>query len=156
MDKHPDSPPYSKYNHMGSMVALKKKLASLKTMAFEAVIEWQWSWIEHLVSLGKEQCWIHFMALEDLTQDMLEEASGDFVFGRSVVSDSLRPQTRQGPSLSPGICSNWCPLNRWCHPTVPSSVVPFSSCLQSFAASGSFPMSRFFSSGGQSTEALAS
>ena len=68
MDKHPDSLPYSKYNHCGLNGSFKKKkLASLKTMAFEAVVEWQWSQIEHLVSLGTEQCWIHFMALEDLT-----------------------------------------------------------------------------------------
>ena len=52
--------------------------------------------------------------------------------------------------------SNSCPSHRWCHPTISSSVVPFSSHFQSFPASGSFPMSRFFSSGGQSTEALAS
>ena len=54
------------------------------------------------------------------------------------------------PSPTPGACSNSCPLARWCHPTIPSSVVPFSSCLQSFPASRSFPMSQFFASGGQS------
>ena len=58
------------------------------------------------------------------------------------------------PSLSPGLCSNACPLNPWCHPTTSSSVVPFSSCLQSFPASGSFP-SQFFSSGGQRIGASA-
>ena len=59
------------------------------------------------------------------------------------------------PSLSPGVCSNWCPLGQWCHPTILSSVIPFSSCPQSFPASGSFPMSRFFASGGQSIGASA-
>ena len=59
------------------------------------------------------------------------------------------------PSLSPGACSNSCPSSQWYHPTVSSSVVPFSSCLQSFPASGSFPMSQLFSSGGQSTRASA-
>ena len=54
------------------------------------------------------------------------------------------------PSLSPGVCSNSCPLSWWCHPTISSSVTPFSSCPQSFPASGSFPMSQFFASGGQS------
>ena len=54
------------------------------------------------------------------------------------------------PSLSPRICSNSCPLNWWCHPTISSSVIPFSSCLQSFLASGSFPMSELFASDGQS------
>ena len=60
------------------------------------------------------------------------------------------------PSPSPGACSNSCPLSQWCHPTISSSVVPFSSCLQSFPASGSFPMSWLFASGGQSIGALAS
>ena len=52
------------------------------------------------------------------------------------------------PSLSPGVSSNSCPLSRWCHPTISSSVIPFSSCLQSFPGLGSFPMSQFFTSGG--------
>ena len=53
-------------------------------------------------------------------------------------------------------CSNSCPLSRWCHPTISSSVVHFSSCLQSFPAPGSFPMSQFFPSGGQSIGVSAS
>ena len=61
-----------------------------------------------------------------------------------------------GPSSSPGLCSNSCPLSQWCHPTILSSVIPFSSCLQSFPASGSFPMSLFFASGSQSIGASAS
>ena len=60
------------------------------------------------------------------------------------------------PSLSPRVCSNSCPLSRWCHPTISSSVVPFSSSLQSFPASGSFPLSQFFTSGGQSIGVSAS
>ena len=55
-----------------------------------------------------------------------------------------------------GACSNSCPLNRWCHPTISSSIVPFSSFLQSFPASGSFPMSQLFASGGQSLGVSAS
>ena len=54
------------------------------------------------------------------------------------------------PSSTPGVYSNSCPLSRWCHPMISSSVVPFSSCLQSFPASGSFQMSQHFTSGGQS------
>ena len=74
---------------------------------------------------------------------------------QSVVSDSLRPPGLQHtrppcPSPTPGVSSNSCPLSRWCHPTISSSVVPFSSCLQSFSASGSFPVSQFFASGSQS------
>ena len=77
------------------------------------------------------------------------------------MSDSLWPQGLQHarlpcPSPFPGTCSNSCPLSWWCHPTISSSVVPFSSCLQSFAASGSFPMSWLFTSGGQSIRASAS
>ena len=60
------------------------------------------------------------------------------------------------PSLFPRVCSNSCPLSQRSHPTVSSSVVPFSSCPQSFPASGSFPVSRVFTSGGQSIGALAS
>ena len=60
------------------------------------------------------------------------------------------------PSLSPRVCSDSCSLNRWRHPAISSSVVPFSSCLQSFPESGSFPMSRLFASGGQGIAASAS
>ena len=82
-------------------------------------------------------------------------------FSHSVVSNSLSPhglkQARPPcPSPTPRVYSNSCPLSPWCHPTISSSVVPFSSCLQSFPASGSFPMSQFFESGGQSTGVSAS
>ena len=82
-------------------------------------------------------------------------------FSRSVVSDSLWPHglwhTRLPcPSPTPRACSNSSPLSQWCHPTISSSVIPFSSCLQSFPASGSFPMSQLFASGGQSIGASAS
>ena len=75
-------------------------------------------------------------------------------FSRSVVSDSLRPQEPQHarpPCLSPtaGVYPNTCPLSRWWHATISSSVVPFSSRLQSFPASGAFQMSQFFAGGGQ-------
>ena len=60
------------------------------------------------------------------------------------------------PSPSPRVCLNSCPLSRWCHPTISSSVVPFSSCLQSFPAAGSFPMSWLFASGVQSIRISAS
>ena len=60
------------------------------------------------------------------------------------------------PSPTPGACSNSCPLSRWCHPTISSSVIPFFFCLQSFPAAGSFPMSQLFVSGGQSIGVSAS
>ena len=77
------------------------------------------------------------------------------------MSDSLWPQGLQHPRLpcpspSPRACSNSCPLSQWCHPTISPSVVPFSSHLQSFPASGSFLMSQLFASGGQSIGASAS
>ena len=77
------------------------------------------------------------------------------------VSDSLQPHGLQHsrlpcPSLLTGICSNSCPLNCWCHPTVSSSVVPLSSCLQSFPASGSFAVSQLFPLDGQSNGVSAS
>ena len=82
-------------------------------------------------------------------------------FSCSVVFDSVRPHGLQHarlpcPSPTPRACSNACPSSQWCQPTVSSSVVPFSSCLQSFPVSGSFPMSQFFASSGQSIGASAS
>ena len=82
-------------------------------------------------------------------------------FSCSVVSDSLRPHEPQHasppcPSPAPGVHPNPCPLSQWCHPTILSSVVPFSSCPQSFPASGSFPMSQLSASGGQSIGVSAS
>ena len=70
-------------------------------------------------------------------------------FSHSVVSDSLQPHESQHarppcPSPTPRVYSNSCPLSRWCHPAISSSVVPFSSCPQSLPASGSFPMSQLF------------
>ena len=82
-------------------------------------------------------------------------------FSRSVLSNSLWPHEPQhtgppSPSLTPRVHPNTGLLSRWCHPTISSSVVPFSSCPQSFPASGSFPMSHLFASGGQSTGVSAS
>ena len=76
-------------------------------------------------------------------------------FSHSVMSNSLRPHGLQHarppcPSPTPGVDSNSCPLSRWCHPAISSFVIPFSSHLQSFSASGSFQMSQFLASGGQS------
>ena len=82
-------------------------------------------------------------------------------FNHSVISDSLRPHGPQHarppyPSPTPGVYPNSCPLSRWCHPTISSFVVPFSSCLQSSPASRSFQMSQFFASGGQNIGVAAS
>ena len=85
---------------------------------------------------------------------------GSVQFNRSIVSDSLRPDGLQQarppcPSPTPRVYSNSCPLSWWCHPTISSSVIPF-SCLQSFPALGSFQMSQLFASGGQSIGVSAS
>ena len=80
-------------------------------------------------------------------------------FGCSVVSlwpHGLQHASLPCPSPTPGAYSNSCPLSRWCHPAISSSFVPFSSHLQSFPTSGSFPVSRFFSSGAQSIGVSAS
>ena len=83
------------------------------------------------------------------------------LFGLSVMSDSLWLHGLQHtslpcPSLSPRVSSNSCPFSQWCYPTITSSVIPFSSSLQSFPASGSFPVSRLFATSGQSNGASAS
>ena len=82
-------------------------------------------------------------------------------FTGSVVSDSLQPHAPQHtrppcPSTTPGVYPNSCPLSRWCHPTISSSVVTFLFCPQSFPASGSFQMSQLFASGGQNIGVSAS
>ena len=91
----------------------------------------------------------------------LSTSSVSVQFSCSVMSDSLWPHELQHtrlpcPSPTPGAYSNSCPSNWWCHPTISSSVSPFSSCLQSFPASGSFLMNQLFTLGGQSIGASAS
>ena len=94
--------------------------------------------------------WVHLSGFIDSVQ-----------FSHSVVSDSLQPHEPQHarppcPSQTPGVYPNSYPSSWWCHPTISSSVVPFSSCLQYFPASGSFPMSQLFTSGSQSIGVSAS
>ena len=95
------------------------------------------------------------------TLDFLVSVSLFVQFSCSVVSDSLRLHGSQHarppcPSPTPGVYPNSCPWSRWCHLTISSSVVPFSSCPQSFPASEAFPMSQFFASGGQTIGVSAS
>ena len=92
--------------------------------------------------------------LSVMCQPKWEMGLGEIQFSHSVVSNSVRPHGLQHARLlylSPtaGACSNSCPLSWWSHPTISSSVVPFSSCLQSFPESGSSPMNQLFISGGQ-------
>ena len=103
----------------------------------------------------RDLCVLSAFYLEPLLRALL------LLFSHSVISNSLLPHGLQHarlpcPSPTPRACSNSCPFSRWCHPTISSSVVPFSSCPQSFPASGSFPVSQFFTSVGQSTGASAS
>ena len=98
-------------------------------------------------------CW--FLPYNNISQPRC------LLFSRQVVSNSLQPHGLQHarppcPSPTPRVYSNSCPLSQWCHPTISSSVIPFSSHFQSFPASGSFPMSQLFASGGQSIEISAS
>ena len=95
------------------------------------------------------------------TFNKIMDAASSVQFRLSVASDSLQTYGLQHarlpcPSPIPRCCTNACPLSRWCQPTISSFVVPFSSHLQSFPASGSFPMSQLFTSGGQSIGASAS
>ena len=92
---------------------------------------------------------------------MTRKGKDSVQFSRSVVSDSFQPHESQHarppcPSPPPWVHSDSWPSSRWCHPTISSSVIPFSSCLQSFPASGSFPMSHFFASDGQNIGVSAS
>ena len=96
----------------------------------------------------------HFKHIQDGKKNWHLHKYHSVQFSHSVVSNSLRPDGLQqarppGPSPTSRVYSNLCPSSQWCYPTISPSVIPFSSCLQSFPASGSFPMSQFFESGGQ-------
>ena len=105
-------------------------------------------------------CYPAYSVFPPLTEDMQFEMDklhfSSVQFSHSVVSDSLRSHELQHarlpcPSQTPGVHSDSCPSSQWCHPTISSSVAPFPSCPQSLPASGSFPMSKPFTWGGQST-----
>ena len=107
----------------------------------------QGRWV--ILTQGHIVCWWQIKTLPSF------QCISSVQFSRSVVSDSLRPHKPQHtrppcPSPTPGVHPNPCPLSRWCHPTISSSVVSFSSCPQPFPASGSFPMSQLSTSGCQS------
>ena len=100
--------------------------------------------------------WLNCEQYDNMLYIIIYKQNSQFIsVSRSVMSDSLPPYGLQHtrlpcPSATLGACPNSCPLSRWCHPAFLSSVVPFSSCLQSFPASGSFPRSQFFASVDQS------
>ena len=123
-------------------------------------IEWtQIKWKNPLVCACVYMCvcactWAHAWVHMPCSQEAKTHISS-VQFSCSVLYSSLQPHEPQHtrppcPSPTPGVYSNSCPLSRWCHPTISTSVFPFSSRLRSFPASGSFQMSQFFASGGQS------
>ena len=132
----------------------------------------QWShWCRVLLTHPWKGCSVWLWSWHDIFRN--SKAHGVFVeclqfsgmssvqFSRSVVSYSFRPHESQharppSPSPTPRVYPNSCPSSWWCHSAISSSVVPFSSCLQSLPASGSFPMSQFVTSGGQSIGVSAS
>ena len=108
-----------------------------------------------LKAIEKQSIWVLRKWWSRISSAILSAWLSALLFSHSVVSNFLWPHGLQHanllcPSLPPRVCSNLCPLSWWCHPTVSSSVAPFSSCPQSFPASESFPLSRLFSSGDQS------
>ena len=127
----------------------------------------EFNW-EHII--GRQEIWILILPVMEPRANVLASLNRNFFrvmiiipfsyscsvqFSCSVISNSLQSHGLQHsrppcPSPTPRVYSNSCPLSWWCYPTILSSVVPFSSCLQSFPASGSFQMSKFFASGGQS------
>ena len=122
-----------------------------------------WSWRAH--ECKNSECYTFLLAPDTTVAahgsgEILKVWTGVLLFSHSVVSDSLRPHGLKHARLpcpsTPRAYSNSCPLNWWYHPTISSSVIPFSSCLQSFPATGSFPMSQLLASGGQSIRASAS
>ena len=122
---------------------------------------WQLIWKNTKKNIQEKKTRIHRVSRERIFEEMAISWIISVKFSCSVLSNSLWPyglQHRRLPSSSPtpGAYSNSCPSSQWCHPTISSSVVSLSSCLQSFSALGSFPMSYFFTSGGQSIGASAS
>ena len=108
--------------------------------------------------------WASIYAFGDISQDYLHlciREKSSVQFSCLVMSDSLRPHEPEHtrppcPPPTAGVYPNPCPLSQWCHPTISSSVIPFSSCPQSFPTYGSFQMSQLFASGGQSIGVSAS
>ena len=116
--------------------------------------KFQWCWPSVVLK-------IDLVLWGPLPEPFLYLSSVSVQFSHSVMSDSLQPRGLQHsrppcPSPTPQVYSNSCPLSRWCHPAISSSVVPFSSCLQSLPASGSLQMSQLFAWDGQSIGVLAS
>ena len=132
----------------------KWKLQGLKmgSKKIKMQVNWEFKKTQRKLSgdlncLQNQKIWVEVYAVLNIYSSVQ--------FSRSVIPDSLLPHGLQHarlpcPSPTPGAYSNSCPSSRWCHSTISSSLVPFSSCLWSSPASGSFPKSQFFATGGQS------
>ena len=145
-------------------VILQARILEWLDISYCRGYSWPWSWIpiSCVSCIGRKI----FLPLsnkgspsEAIVYIELEHPSVQF--SHSVMSNSLRPHEPQHtrlpcPSATPRVYPNSCPLNRWCYLTISSSVIPFSSCLRSFPASGSFQMSQLFASGGQNIGVSAS
>ena len=136
---------------------MRISLRATNTLYLKSVCLWNIKWKEEDEGYNESSKIIKTI----LVHSFKRYRSSSVQFSCSVLSDSWWPHGLQHarlpcPSPAPRACSNSCPLSLWWHQTISSSVVPFSSCLQSFPASGSFPMSQFFPSGGQSIGASAS
>ena len=136
-----------------SLLLLKGKEMKLNHLCIPGIkLSWEWYiWFVDILLMNFELMFI----------SKLNCFFTIYQFSCSVMFDPLWPHGLQNarlpcPSPTPESCSNSCSSSCWCHPTISSFVVPFSSCLQSFPASGSSPMSQFFTSGGQSTGVSAS
>ena len=116
---------------------------------------------KNVIFLSIYLCHLQFLSSASLNFQSIGVLFPSVQFSHSVMSDYLQPHWLQHarlpcPSPTPRACSNSCPWSQWCHPTISSSIIPFSSYLQYFPASGSFQMSQFFTSNGQSSGVSAS
>ena len=136
-----------------------KSSCYMPQMQFSLPIVPQKSWGNFLIKLNMDiVCFLRCPQDQKTVCVYVCIYSSSVQFSRSVVPDSLQSHGLQHarlpcPSPTPGACSDSCSSGRWCHPAISSFIVPFSSCLQSFPASGSSPVSQFFTSGGQSIRA---
>ena len=132
-------------------MSLKVKILHIFMASLDPTIKSQsFSW-----SLANLQ-WTRYMSLRLMTTSFISFKHMVVVQTNSLPPYGLQHTRLPCPSSSSGACSNSCPSSWWCHPTISSSVISFSSCPQSFPASGSFPMSQFFASSGQNIGASAS
>ena len=138
----------------------KKKQSKVLDFGFGQLNGW---WYHYLrwERLGENQVWVEIYSLWIKISHYLHWCKADPQGNCCSVTKSMRPHGLQHtrlpcPLLSPRVCPNWCPPSQWCHPAISFSVTCFSYCLQSIPASGSFPMSHSFASGGQSNGVSAS